>query len=560
MNIEEIRKQFPQYDDMSDGDLLVALNRKYYPDIHPRAFLNSIEGAANAHATISNPDLRKWWVDNVSKPMDGETDQQTQDRLSVAGSSVDEGGRLGTAMRSGLQGLTLGGGDEIVAAGASMLGPNSYDYELRRERQRLSQGRENNPGTAIASELAGAVALPIKSAATAAKAGTRVLQAATQGMGLGAIYGALSGEGGAEERAKSAAASGAVGFGLGGALQGATEGIGKAISTIAQRGANAQMVKDAPTRDTLMGQASALYDRARANGTQASQQQTAALANDARQVLTKEGIISPTGRIAESYPKLRDAINMLDDFSAGTMDPSQMQSVRRTLQGAAGSADPAERRVGTMLLNKFDDWVEPLAPEFKVANAIYRKVKGDDMIQQAIELAGSRAGQFSGSGFENALRTEFRALSRQIIKGQIKGLTQTQIDAIKRVADGGTLENLARDIGKAAPRGVVSVGLGGGVPYMVGNSVGGPVLGGALATGALAAGEAGRRIATGMQSANADFASALMRTGGIAPVVGDAASAPITGLLSTAAARGVPYLAENVAPAMRRVTQGLLGQ
>lgn len=559
MNIDEVRKQFPQYDDLSDGDLLMGLHRKFYSDMHPRAFLNSIDGAANAHATIRNPDLKAWWRENVQKPMDGETEAAAQDRLAVSGSSVDEGGQLGTAARSGLQGLTLGGGDELVARATSALSGNSYDYELRRERQRLEQGRENNPWTAALSEIGGAVALPIQAAATAAKPGLRALQAAGQGAFLGGIYGGLSGEGGASERAKDAAGSAAVGFGLGGMLQGATDAVGKAVNTLAQRRANAQMAAQAPTRDSLLAQARSLYDRARNSGVKASQQQTAALAGDARRVLTDEGVITSAGRIAESYPKLRDAVNMLDDAATGTMDPAQMQAVRRTLQGAASSADPAERRIGVMLLDKFDDWVEPLAPEFKVANALYRKVKGDDMIQQAIELAGARAGQFSGSGFENALRTEFRALSRNIIKGKIKGLTQSQIDAIKRIADGGTIENLARDIGKAAPRGVVSTGIAGGVPFMIGNSVGGPGVGMAAGVGALAAGEAGRRIATGMQTANSNFASALMRTGGIAPVVGDAA-APVTGLLGAATARGVPYVAEELGPTMRKSTQGLLGR
>src|SRR3990167_2580758 len=33
MNIQEIRKQYPQYSDISDGELAGALHRKYYPDI-----------------------------------------------------------------------------------------------------------------------------------------------------------------------------------------------------------------------------------------------------------------------------------------------------------------------------------------------------------------------------------------------------------------------------------------------------------------------------------------------------------------------------------------------
>ena len=209
---------------------------------------------------------------------------------------------------------------------------------------------------------------------------------------------------------------------------------------------------------------------------------------------------------------------MVDDFASGAMNPDQMQAVRRTFQSAAGSADGAERRIGTIMLKAFDDFVEPLAPQFKEANALYSRAMKGRVIEEAVDLAGNRAGQFTGSGFENALHTEFRRLNRDIIKGRLKGLTADQISAIKKVAEGGPVENVLRGIGKAAPTGIVSAGIGGGMPFLVGNSLGGPAVGGLLSGGTMLAGGLGRKAATVMQRGNADIVAGLMRSAtGAAP-------------------------------------------
>lgn len=560
MNIQEIRQKFPQYDDLSDGDLLMGLHRKFYSDVHPRQFLNSIDGAANAHVTIKNPELKTWWTENVQKPMGEETPDQMQARLVQAGEApVDHGGKIGTAARSNLQGLTFGHGDEIVAAGASLLGPNSYEYELDRERRRLEQGREENPVLATGSEIAGAVMLPIPAWAKSANRGTRIGQAAAQGGILGGIYGFGSGEGGLPSRLKDAGAAAATGFGIGGALQGVSEGLGAIVNTLAQRRANTEMIKNAPSREAIGQKADNLYAAGRATGQTAAPNDTQALANRVRQVMTDEGLITPKGTVLRGESPLRDVLSTFDDYADEAMTPTQMQKVRSLINDAINSGDDAQQRVGMQLKNMFDEWVDAKVPEFSKAYPYTQRLKNNDLIDQTIELAGIRAGQFSGSGYENALRTEFRALSRKIAKGQLKGLTQTQIDAINKIAEGGPIENIMRDIGKAAPRGVVSAGLGGGVPYVVGETIGGPVAGGIAAGTALGAGEIGRRVATAMQGRNAEIAAALMRTGGIAPIVGDVA-APVTNAVSNAGARLAPYLSEKASPAMRQAVQALLGR
>lgn len=526
--IAEIRAQFPQYADIPDGDLLMGLHRKYYPDMHVREFVDSIDGARDAMAKSASwgeTDLRDYWRGEVVKPMAGESQEQADVRAGGSMAKPTTGGGVGVGLRSALQGMTLGAGDEIVAGGAALArkiggndGPISdiYDIELSRERERLATGREERPGIALASEIGGAVALPIPGVG-GGPTWARAAKGAGIGGLLGGAYGFLSGEGGTEERVENAGDVGLLSAGIGGALPLAGEAVRRTVRGVAGRGAQAEAVAAAPSVQTLKDQASRLYDAARQNGVIASQGQTTEIAGAIREIANEAGVRTPSGRVAESFPKLRDALAMVDDFTNGTMDPKQMQSVRRTLQAAAASADGSERRIGVQMLKTFDDWVEPMAPQFKVANELYRRAMGGEMIDTAIELAGSRAGQFTGSGFENALRTEFRALERQIIKGDLKGLSPDQVSAISRVARGGVIENAARDIGRVAPRGPVSFVGGGGVPFAVGTTFGGPLVGAAAGAGTLAAGEVGRRVATGMQTKNAALASALMRTGGQLP-------------------------------------------
>jgi hypothetical protein len=234
------------------------------------------------------------------------------------------------------------------------------------------------------------------------------------------------------------------------------------------------------------------------------------------QTLRGEGLITPKGNMAGSYPRVSDAIKLVDDYRGAPMTPTEMLQVRKSFQAAAQSADPVEARIGTILIRQFDDFTSPLAPQIAEANQIYRRAMQGDLIETTIELAGSRSGQFSGSGFENALRTEFRGLERKIIKGQLK-VTPDEEALIKRIAQGGFSENLARDVGKAAPRGVVSTGISSGVPFAIGTSIGGPALGAALAATTLGAGEIGRRVATSLQGRNAGLLSALARSGGRLP-------------------------------------------
>lgn len=281
----------------------------------------------------------------------------------------------------------------------------------------------------------------------------------------------------------------------------------------ATKAANASV----PTTEGLKEQAGALYDKAEANGVTAAQPQTQALSEKMRQIATDEGLISPTGRVSEAYPKAKEALSLFDDYSQGEMTVPQMKTVRKVLSDAAKSSDDAERRIATMMLQEFDGFTAPLAPELKLARQFYHRAMKADQLETLKELAGSRAGQFSGSGFENALRTEYRGLERNMIKGNERGWTPDEQAAVTKVAQGTPVSNTARNIGKAAPTGPVSFGVSAGIPFAIGNAVGGPMAGAIAATGTSGIGYAARAIATKLGISAADAAELLARSGGKLP-------------------------------------------
>jgi hypothetical protein len=448
--------------------------------------------------------------------------------------------------------MTLGLiGDEAGAKADEILGRGSYDERLKHYRGQQALTEKTNPILSFGAKVAPALIPGVGLGGMAMRGASLPAKMAIGGLlggATGGTYGFMEGEGGAGPRLKDARNVGLLSAGLGAAAPAVAAGAGKAWDYMTNASkAKKAVINAAPSVESLKAQAGAKYDAARDLGIKAVPEQTTQLADDIKALVTSEGLVRPDGKIVKVYPKVKSALDMIDAYREAGMDPTQMQQVRRLLQGAAQSADGAEARIGTKMLRQFDDFVEPLAPQFKEANALYAMAKKGELIDQTIELAGIRAGQFSGSGYENALRTEFRALARKIEKGQLKGVTDAEAKAIRKIAAGGKLENIMRDLGKAAPRGIVGTGMSAGVPFMIGNAIGGPALGGAASAASMGIGEVGRRVATAMQSKNALAASALARSGGAMPLIAPPQTNGLLSLLLGAAPAGGKLMSPLIA-------------
>lgn len=291
-------------------------------------------------------------------------------------------------------------------------------------------------------------------------------------------------------------------------------GTGAAISGLANRSARIAAERAVPSIDDLRDRASNLYDAAEARGVVAAPSDTTALAARVKQIARDNELITPTGRVSGAYPRAAEAMNLLDDYSGHPMNPTQMQVIRDTLADARNATNGKERRIASKMLDEFDRFTSPLAPELETARAVSQRAIKAQQLETMREVAEANSSRFSASGGENAMREQYRNLDKRIVKGQERGWSPAEAEAIQRVGRGTTASNTARNVGKIAPTGVVSLGAGAGVPFMIGNAIGGPGVGAALSGATMGAGFLAREAATRMGMRNADLAELIARNGG----------------------------------------------
>jgi hypothetical protein len=425
-----------------------------------------------------------------------------------------------TIMGAG-RGATLGGIDEIsgylnsvVPGQGTMAERNTFGREYARAAEEA--GRQSNPDDMLTSEIAGAVSVPVTAPLQAMSLPWRIGGGILSGAAMGATYGGLTGEGQSDriEGVQDGAILGGI-VGGGAPLVGA--GFQKVADARATRRAEQAFTSAAPSVDDLVAQAGKLYDDAALRGITASGDDTTRVADRTARTLVDEGLTGPSGKIADAYPNAAGNQALLMDFAESTMNPRQMQTVRQQLAETARKGG-SEGRIGSMMLNGFDETMEPLAPQIKQGNAIYARAMKADQLDELRRLAEIDAGtNYTQAGLEQALRRRFSNLLKEIEKGTAQGWTPDEVQAIRNVALGTGVENTARAVGRASPSGIVNIGIGGGMPYLIGNSIGGPVVGAAMGLGTLAAGAVGRRLATDMQKNAVEIAKAIAATGQVPP-------------------------------------------
>lgn len=222
-------------------------------------------------------------------------------------------------------------------------------------------------------------------------------------------------------------------------------------------------------------------------------------------------------------PKLQPKVaGVLEEFEAQKGSPKSLEKLellRRVNKNAMSSKEEDERRLAGIIQDELDKYVSnagssdilagdaPLAlSELKNARKLWSQASKSDEIENLIDRAKISAPNFSASGMENALRTEFRALAKN--ENRMRLFTSEEQDAIRKVAMGGPVENVLRALGKFAIRGPVSGGLS--------IATGGMLFGPAGTVALPAVGEAARFGASQMTKRNANMAAALMRGGKLA--------------------------------------------
>lgn len=281
---------------------------------------------------------------------------------------------------------------------------------------------------------------------------------------------------------------------------GLAPGIGPVRASRARRAA-------IPSRAEITTAANQAYQRAEQAGGMLPQSNLGGFVQQAEKMLVTEGFDR------QLNPKTYAAVQRFyDEATNPNIQGHSAQGaevLRRVLLNAEKEAPlgSADARLAGKLVDEFDDFMDtqgmPATPEYAQARALWQTQRKAQDIETLFERAQNQAGQFSVSGMENALRTQFKALADN--PKRFNRFNAEEKEAILRVVRGGPLQNTLRFFGKFFPNGTV--------PFIAATSAEAVLPGAGLA---LAAGGAlGRGSAAALRNRSARQVDELVRSGAI---------------------------------------------
>ena len=195
----------------------------------------------------------------------------------------------------------------------------------------------------------------------------------------------------------------------------------------------------------------------------------------------------------------------------------ELYRLRRIASQAAQTGDRSDAAASRMIRDSIDEYIDNLdytdvaqgdplaAAQFiRQARTAHRQFRKAEILDEAMRKAQLDAGDTVGAGYENKLRIRFRQIARN--ERQFAMFSPEEQRLITRVAQGGSVDNFWRGLGKLNPGGVVS----GGISFGLSTSLFGP--GGSFVLPIVGAGA--RRVATNRTIRNADRASEEVRRAG----------------------------------------------
>lgn len=226
-------------------------------------------------------------------------------------------------------------------------------------------------------------------------------------------------------------------------------GLAASVATSAAMGARPVKREKAPTSEEVLARSKANYDILDQSGFQLDKKQF-----NQRMTYLPTKLEVDEGYVSGIYPKVDAALDRLQ--ADRPKNVAEITALRKIIANAAGSADASERRMGSILLDDFDNYVlnapsstivggdKSAIEAWKMARQDYSKFKKAELIQDIVTRA-----EVSQSGKEVSIAQGLSALAKNDKK--MRFFTPDERQAIREAAKGGPLQSMLRTIAKFTP-------------------------------------------------------------------------------------------------------------
>ncbi len=228
--------------------------------------------------------------------------------------------------------------------------------------------------------------------------------------------------------------------------------------------------------------------------------------------------VNKAGFDPDLTPKTAAVLNRLASEKGQVHTLTDIDTLRKVAQNAASALEPADARLGAIMIDEIDTFLDVVKPEafargavkakdvtpkFKVARELWGRARRSELINEAFEKAKNQA-----SGFENGIVTQFRTILNN--KKKSRFFKPKELEVMKEVVRGTPGANIAKAIGRFGfSEGHATNILGGSIGVAAGASLGG-------APGAVAVpliGQVSRKLAQKLTRGKAELADIIVRAG-----------------------------------------------
>jgi len=434
MNLQEFRKQYPQYDDTSDGNLAYMLWQKSYKNSMPM-------GLFADQINLSSTGFKEM-VDSAKSSGYRPTD------IAYAENYVPPLARPLAFLR----GATLGLSENISAAAAAAMDKDKpfsegfSDY-LNLQRDMIGQYQSARPKEAFAVEMAGGIAPSIATggASTLVKAGTSpsVMSAAAKSGASGVVYGAATSEGDLTERLKAGSVMAIPSALFGGGTQALFNIASPAIKAIVTK---SDKTSRQPTVETLRDIKNRAYKAVSDAGIVVDEDATTGLYNASQRI----------ARLREYNPDVdtytKASLDLLERQADKRLTVNQLDRVRQSLWDRYKQSGYSEQAIRDMI-DEVDLTIQRLPGDndfikaARLANSRYRK---SEVISEAFDKA-ERSATAAGTGGNVVNR--YKQVVNNILndKKQTRYFDDSEVMAMRNFVDFTPSEQVLRVIGKLDP-------------------------------------------------------------------------------------------------------------